>query len=102
MSEHEHILPIRTYLAVYVALMVLLVATVGAAYIDLGPVQLRAHDGDRRRQGGPDPPDLHARPLQRPAHLGLLRPRRSSGWRILIALTLNDYFTRGWLNIPGK
>ena len=21
---------------------------------------------------------------------------------ILIALTLNDYFTRGWLNIPGK
>ena len=34
---HEHILPVKTYLKVYVALMVLLVATVGAAFIDMGP-----------------------------------------------------------------
>ena len=32
----EHILPVKTYVAVYVALLVLLAATVGAAYLDLG------------------------------------------------------------------
>jgi cytochrome c oxidase subunit 4 len=34
----EHITPRRTYLFVYIALMVLLGATIGAAFIDLGPV----------------------------------------------------------------
>jgi cytochrome c oxidase subunit IV len=34
---HDHILPVKTYLKVYVALMVLLVATVGAAFVNIEP-----------------------------------------------------------------
>ncbi len=34
--NHVHVLPVRNYIAVYVALLVLLIATVGAAFIDLG------------------------------------------------------------------
>jgi cytochrome c oxidase subunit 4 len=32
----QHILPVRTYFAVFVALLVLLIATVGAAFLPLG------------------------------------------------------------------
>ena len=35
-SMSQHITPVRTYIAVFVALLVLLVATVGAAYLPLG------------------------------------------------------------------
>jgi cytochrome c oxidase subunit 4 len=34
----EHITPRRTYFFVYVALMLLLAATIGAAFVDLGPL----------------------------------------------------------------
>jgi cytochrome c oxidase subunit 4 len=41
--EHEsHILPIRTYMLVFIALMVLLVLTVGVAFVDMGPFSLVA------------------------------------------------------------
>ncbi len=35
-DESIHVMPVRTYLWVWLALMVLLVATVGVAYIDFG------------------------------------------------------------------
>jgi len=35
-----HVTPVRTYALVYLALMLLLAATVGAAYVDLGPLGL--------------------------------------------------------------
>ena len=99
--EHGHILPVRTYLAVYVALLVLLVATVGAAFIDLGPFNFRAHDGHRRRQGGLILLIfMHVRYSER---LVWVFSSAAFLWlAILIVLSLNDYFTRGWLNIPGK
>jgi len=101
MSEHEHILPIRSYLAVYIALMVLLVATVGAAFIDLGwfnfaltmiiavakalMIVLIF---------------MHVRYSER---LIWVFSSAAFLWlAILIWFSLNDYFTRGELNIPGK
>lgn len=103
MSEHGHghILPVRSYVVVYVALLVLLGATVGAAFFDLGRfnfvltmviavakaamillVFMHVRYGDR---------------------LTWVFSTAAFLWLgILIALTLNDYFTRGWLNIPGK
>lgn len=36
----HHVVPVRTYLMVFVALLVLLVATVGAYYVDLGPLNI--------------------------------------------------------------
>jgi len=103
MSAHatSHILPKSTYYAVYAALMVLLLATVGAAYIDLGPLNF--------------PLTMiiavvkavlialifmHVRYSER-----LVWVFATAGFlwlAILIRMTLNDYFTRGWLNVPGK
>ena len=34
----HHVVPIKVYLAVFVALMVLMAATLGFAYLDLGPL----------------------------------------------------------------
>jgi cytochrome c oxidase subunit 4 len=97
----DHILPVKSYLTVYAALMVLLVATVGAAFIDLGwfnftltmiiavakalMILLIF---------------MHVRYSER-----LIWVFSGAGFLwlgLLIALSLNDYFTRGWLNIPGK
>ena len=36
----HHIVPIPTYLAVYVALMILMGATIGASYINFGPFNI--------------------------------------------------------------
>ena len=36
MEQEHHVVPIRTYLAVFAALMVLVGVTVGASFIDLG------------------------------------------------------------------
>ena len=79
----------------------LLVLTVGAAFVDLWGRSTSRRDGDRRRQGGPDRPVLHARALRQ--RLVWVFSGAAFLWLpILIVLTLNDYFTRGWLNIPGK
>jgi cytochrome c oxidase subunit 4 len=99
--EHGHILPVKTYLAVYVALLVLLVATVGAAYINIEPfnfaltmviavakavlillIFMHVRYGERL-----------VWVFSSAAFLWLV---------LLIALSLSDYFTRGWLHIPGK
>lgn len=97
----EHIISKKSYLTVYAILMGLLVLTVGAAFIDMGPLNF--------------PVSMiiavvkavmivlifmHVRynePLVRVfAGAGFL-------WlAILIALLLADYFSRDWLNIPGK
>ena len=100
-SAHEHVLPVKTYLAVYGALMVLLVATVGAAFINLGAFNftltmiiavakaimiLLIF--------------MHVRYSER---LVWVFSSAAFLWlAIMIVLSLNDYFTRGWLNIPGK
>jgi cytochrome c oxidase subunit 4 len=99
--EHEHVLPIGSYIAVYVALMVLLVATVGAAYIDLGWFNFTL--------------TMLIAALKAVMILLIFMHVRYSDrltwvfssaaflWlAILIAMSLNDYFTRGLLNIPGK
>ena len=40
-QEHQaHYLPIRTYLIVFAALMLLLLLTIGVAFINLGPLSL--------------------------------------------------------------
>jgi cytochrome c oxidase subunit IV len=40
MSDSQHVIPVRTYLVVYFLLMLLLVATVGASFLDLGHAHL--------------------------------------------------------------
>jgi cytochrome c oxidase subunit IV len=98
---HEHILPIKTYLIVYAALMVLLIATVGAAFINIEPFNFALTM-------------LIAVAKAAMILLIFMHVRYSDRliwvfstaaflWlAILIVFSLNDYFTRGTLNIPGK
>ena len=98
---NQHIAPVRTYVNVFIALLVLLLATVGAAYLPLGPlhfpvamtiavikavliVLIFMHV-------------LHAH------RLTMIICAAAMLWLgIMIALTLADYLSRGWLQIPGK
>jgi cytochrome c oxidase subunit 4 len=103
MSDHttSHVLPKSTYFKVYAALMVLLVATVGFAFIDLGPfnflvtmiiavakalmialIFMHVYYSER---------------------LVWIFASASFLWlSIMIVCTLSDYLTRGWINVPGK
>ena len=99
--EHVHVLPVRYYFYVYIALMVLLAATVGAAFINLGKFNFAL---------------TMIIAVAKAAMILLIFMHVRFGERlvwvfstaaflwlaILIALSLNDYFTRGLLNIPGK
>jgi|1185.fasta_scaffold1593069_2 cytochrome c oxidase subunit 4 len=97
----EHILPVKTYVAVYVALLVLLAATVGAAYLDLGWFNFTLTMIIAVAKAAMIMLIfMHVRYSDR---LTWVFSSAAFLWLgILIALTLNDYFTRDWLNIPGK
>jgi cytochrome c oxidase subunit IV len=80
---NQDIASIRSYIAVFVALLVLLFATVGAAYVPMGPLHF---------------------PVAMISHrLTLVICSASLLWlAIMLALILSDYHSRGWLDIPGK
>ena len=103
MSAHttSHILPKSTYYAVYAALMVLLVATVGFAYLDLGVFNFLVTMLIAIAKALMIALIfMHVRYSERLVWVFSLA---SFLWlAIMIVFTLNDYFTRGWLNIPGK
>ena len=102
----QHITPVRTYVAVFIALLLLLVATVGAAHLPLGdlhfPVAMTIAVAKAVLIVLFFMHVLHSHRLTMiTAVAGFL-------WLgILLALTLSDYLSRsgtGWesLNIPGK
>ena len=103
MSAHatSHILPKSTYYAVYAALMVMLLATVGAAYVDLGRFNFLVSMTIAVIKAVLIALIfMHVRYSER---LVWIFASAAFFWlAILIGLSLNDYFTRGWLNIPGK
>jgi cytochrome c oxidase subunit 4 len=103
MSNHtaHHALPTSSYYAVYAALLALLALTVGAAYIDLGRfnffISLAIAVAKALLIALIF---MHVRYSEK-----LVWVFAAAGFfwlAILIALSLNDYFTRGWLDIPGK
>ncbi len=83
MSDHStpHVLPKSTYYAVYAALLVLLVATVGFAFVDMGSLNFPVTMAIAVAKAADDRLDLHARVLQRDAWSGSSPVPRSSGWR---------------------
>jgi len=103
MSDHttSHVLPKSTYYAVYAALMVLLVATVGFAFVDLGALNFLVTMIIAVAKALMIALIfMHVRYSER---LVWVFAGASFLWLgIMIVFTLNDYFTRGWLNIPGK
>src|SRR5262245_22488952 len=96
----EHIVSTKSYLIVYATLMVLLGVTVGAAAIDLGPLNFPISMAIALVKGVLIVLIfMHVRysePLVR------IFAAAAFVWlAILITFSLGDYFSRDWLNIPG-
>jgi len=96
-----HIITLRTYLIVYAALIVLLFATVGGAMLPLGTLHL--------------PVAMTIAVIKAvmivlifmhvyySSALTKITSIAALLWAsLLLAITLADYFSRGWLDIPGK
>jgi cytochrome c oxidase subunit 4 len=97
----SHAVSVRTNVVVFVVLLALLFTTIGAAYLPLGPLHL---------------PVALFFAATKAVLIGLffmhIYYRHKLTWivssasllwlAILLALTLGDYLSRGWLDIPGK
>ena len=97
----DHVVSVRTNIAIFVALLILLFATVGAAYLPLEslhlPLALTIAAAKAVLIG------LFFMHLYYRHHLTWIVSMASLLWLgILLALTLSDYLSRGWLDIPGK
>ena len=102
MTEHtaHHHPTVSAYLMVYAALIVLLLATVGLAYIDLKVNFLVSMIIAVIKATMVVLIFMHVSYSEK---LVWIFAGTSFLWlAILLALTLNDYLTRDWLNILGK
>lgn len=97
----HHIISVRTYLIVFFALMLLLVLTVGASFLPLGAAHL--------------PVAMTIAVIKAmlillffmhvyySSKLTWIVSVASFLWMsLLLAFVVADYFSRGWLDIPGK
>jgi len=96
-----HVVTVRTNIVIFVALLILLFATVGAAHLPLGPLHLPVALTIAAAKAvliG-----LFFMHLYYRHSLTRIVSMASLLWLgILLALTLGDYLSRGWLDIPGK
>jgi cytochrome c oxidase subunit 4 len=96
MSSSTHVVPVRTYLAVFLALMVLTTITVGAAFVDLGPLNLPIALAIACSKA--TLVILYFMHVRYGTRLVPVIVGGSILWLlILFAFLLGDYFTRGWL-----
>jgi cytochrome c oxidase subunit IV len=97
----HHVMPVRTNVIIFAILLFLLVATVGAAELPLGawhvPVAMTIATAKAALIV------LFFMHVLYSHKLTMIISVASFFWlAIMIALTLNDYFTRDVLHIPGK
>jgi cytochrome c oxidase subunit IV len=97
----QHVASIRTNVVIFVLLLVLLLATVGAAYVPMGPLHFPvAMTFAAMKAVLIVLFFMHALHSNR---LALVFCLASLLWlSIMIGLTLSDYHSRGWLDILGK
>lgn len=102
MSEPTvHIVPIRTYVLVFVTLLAMTGLTTLAAFADLGPLSNLVAMGIATFKASLVV--LFFMHVRYSSKLTFLVVAAGLFWlAILIALTLADYFTRGWLGVPGR
>ena len=96
-----HVLPLRIYLSVFVALLVLTGTTVGVAFIDMGPFNnVVAMAIALLKATLVILFFMHVRYSSRMTALTIV-----SGiffLSLMVGLTMVDYATRGWLGVAGK
>jgi cytochrome c oxidase subunit IV len=97
----QHVASVRTNIVIFVLLLVLLLATVGAAYVPLGPLHFPVAMTIAAIKAVLIALFfMHALYSHR---LTLVICVASLLWlALMMGLTLNDYHSRGWLDIPGK
>lgn len=97
----EHIVSQKSYVVVYGTLMLLLLLTVCAAYVDLGWFNFAVSMAIAAAKAVLVVLIFmhvrHNEPLVR-----IFAAAAFLWLAILITLSLGDYFSREWLNIPGK
>jgi cytochrome c oxidase subunit IV len=97
----QHVASIRTNVVIFVLLLALLLATVAAAYVPMGPLHFPVAMAFAATKAVLIVLFfMHALHSNR---LALVFCLASLLWlSIMIGLTLSDYHSRGWLDILGK
>jgi cytochrome c oxidase subunit IV len=96
-----HVSPLRTYLAIFFTLMVLTAVTVWVAFFDLGPFSNIVAMGIAITKA--TLVILYFMHLKYSTKLTKLLVASGFFWLgLLFLFTLTDYFSRGWLGVPGK
>jgi len=97
---NAHIVPVKTYLAVFAALMALLVATVAASFLNLGPFSIVvALTIAMVKALLIVLYFMHVRYSSRLTRVFVIA---GVVWLIImLSLTMNDYISRSWLGVPG-
>lgn len=101
MSESEHIVPLRVYYTIFAALMLFTAVTVGAAYVDLG--RLNVVVALTIAVVKATLVILYFMHVRYSTRLTRLVVAAGFFWlMVLIAFTMADVVSRGWLGFPGK
>jgi cytochrome c oxidase subunit 4 len=96
-----HVVPVRTYLLVFLALLLLTATTTFAAFVDLGPLNNVIALGIAALKA--TLVVLFFMHVKYSSRLIPLVVIAGLFWLlILIVLTLTDYAARGWLGVPGR
>jgi cytochrome c oxidase subunit 4 len=97
----HHVVPVRVYLAVFAALLILTAITTAAAFRDLGPFNTVAALGIAVLKA--TLVVLFFMHVKYSTRLTGLVIAAALCWMvILVALTLGDYWARGWLGVAGR
>jgi len=96
-----HVVPVRTYLLVFLALLLLTATTTLAAFVNLGPLNNVIALGIAVLKATLVVLFfMHVR--YSPRLIPLVVTAGLFWLLILIVLTLTDYAARGWLGVPGR
>ncbi|HYE97923.1 MAG TPA: cytochrome C oxidase subunit IV family protein [Planctomycetota bacterium] len=94
-----HVTPVRTYLLVYVALLVLTAATVGAAFLPLGPLSVVAALAIAGVKA--TLVLLWFMHMRESSRVTWILAAAGLAWLLLLILpVIVDYLTRGWVLAP--
>ncbi len=97
----QHIASIQTSVTIFVLLLLLLLGTVAAAYLPLGPLHFPVAMTIAVAKAVLIV--LYFMHMKYSHRLTAVIFTASFLWlAIMIALTVSDYLTRDWINIPGK
>jgi len=98
--EHEHhVQPVSTYFAVYIALVVLLVLTVGAAFVHFGPLNNAIALGIAVLKAVLV--ILFFMGIKYSSRLTWVWACAGFAFLIILLMTVGDYITRNWESVHG-